>query len=446
MPLVDQLVEFVIQTGFDNVPPETVSFAKHLCTKVVAAMLTGARTEAGRKIVDYVVSRGTIPEVTAIGTGMSCSMEDAALVNGVTSHAAELEDDQFPSATSDITIFPVVFPIAEKYECTGREFVLASILGLEVMNRVGMFSLSSRGITDLPFYGVLGSTITAGKALKLDSQQLKSALGIALGRSSGYVINFGTDAHYLESGMACRDGLSAALMAKAGMTGSCDLEGWLLTVLGREEFQPEKMLEGLGGRIWRTHEIWIKKYPCCFLTHRHIDMMLEILKETGIGGEEINEVEIDVGPVDFTCNRPDPVDPEDARFSFHHIMAALMIDGDIDSYHFSWEKLADPYFKKARSKVKVRNHRDWPPVFMSGVARITVSMKDGRTIVKEGAEALGGPSMPLTSEQFRHLFLKYTRNALTDDEAEKLWLAINGLEEMENLGPLIERMRGRSGV
>jgi len=40
----------------------------------------------------------------------------------------------------------------------------------------------------------------------------------AIGRAGGALINFGTDAHYLESAFACRDGYLAALFAKKGMS------------------------------------------------------------------------------------------------------------------------------------------------------------------------------------------------------------------------------------
>ncbi|NQU03236.1 MAG: MmgE/PrpD family protein, partial [Syntrophaceae bacterium] len=106
MALVDQIAEFVVDTEFENIPAETVSFTKHLASKIIAAMLTGSTTLAGRKTAEYVKSRQGPAEAGVIGAGFRCSLEDAVFFNGITSHAAELEDDQFPSATSDITIFP----------------------------------------------------------------------------------------------------------------------------------------------------------------------------------------------------------------------------------------------------------------------------------------------------------------------------------------------------
>jgi 2-methylcitrate dehydratase PrpD len=358
MALADRLAEFVADTNFDDIPNETVSFTKHLASKIVAAMLNGSTTSAGRKTASYIKAKQGVAEAGVIGARFRCTLEDAAFVNGITSHASELEDDQFPSSASDINIFPVIFPMAEKLRLTGRDVIEASALGMEVMTRVGMFSISGKGYTDLPFWGVIGSAITAGKALKLSPEQLKWAMGIAIGRASGFIINFGTDAHYIESACGCRDGLMAALLAQDDMTGNPDLEKWLEDMHTGLEIDVQKVVEGLGGTRWRVHEIWVKKYPCCFLTHRHNDMMREILVERKLRYDDIQQVEIDVGPVDYTCNRPRPSDPEDARFSIQHIMAALMLDGDIDSYHFSQEKLADKRFQEAWTKVSVTNHPD----------------------------------------------------------------------------------------
>ena len=437
MTIIDQVAEFVYETKFEDIPDETVSFTKHLCSKIVAAMLSGAATAAGRRTIEYVESKGNKGEVGVIGAGSRISLEDAVFVNGITSHAAELEDDQFPSATSDITIFPVIFPLAEKNQLSGRQLIEASALGLEVMTRLGMFPLSSKGITDLPFYGVIGAAITAGKALNLNPAQLKSAVGISVGRASGYIINFGTDAHYIESAGACRDGLMAAQLAQKGMTGGANIEKWLQDICAGLTFDPAKITHGLGQRPWYMHCIWVKKYPCCFLTHRHIDMMLEILAETGISYDAIEKILIHVGPVDNTCNRPKPVDTEDARFSFHHILAALMLDGDIDSYHFTEEKIHDPRFQKAWAKVSVQNHLDWPPEFMSGDAKIEVLLGNGNAVVKERRQAKGAPDFPLELEEFHRLYKKYTRNVLSEEAIDRTWQMIVGLEEIEEPGLLL---------
>ena len=255
-----------------------------------------------------------------IGNGFKASVENAVLADGIFAHACELEDDQFPSATSDISIFPILFPLAEKMHSSGSELVETAAVSMEVMNRIGMFSLTYMGIGDLSFYGVLGSAAAASKLLGLNPAKFL-ALGIALGRASGFLVNFGTDAHYLESAMAGRDGLLAAIFAKNGMTGNADFEKWLSGLLGKEKLHLEKIVQDLGQPRWHVHNMWIKKYPCCFLTHRHNDATFAIIRENKMTYDNLERIDIDIGPVDGVTDRPNPKDEEDARFSIQHIQA-----------------------------------------------------------------------------------------------------------------------------
>ena len=438
MALMDQISEFIFKTNFEDIPEETVSYTKGLTSKIVAAMLAGSKTVAGERIVKYAAGSEKIAEAGAIGTGKRFSLEDAVFINGVTCHAAELEDDQFPSATSDITIFPVVFPLAEKLGATGKELIAASAIGIEVMNRVGMYPLSSKGITDLPFYGVIGAAVTAGKMLKLNKEQIKNAIGISMGRAAGYIVNFGTDAHYIESAGACRDGLMAAKLAQLGMTGSWDLERWIENVCQGTKYDISKIVDGIGKPKWRVHETWVKKYPCCFLTHRHIDMMLDILSSQKINESEIEKIEIHVGPVDYVCNRPEPKDTEDARFSFQHIIGSILVDGDIDSHHFTNERLKDEKIVSARKKVNVNCHFDWPAEFMSGTAKIEVVLYNGNIITEERLQARGGPNAPMTDSEFKSLFQKYSKIALEPEKIDVIWEMINGIDKMDDLTDLIK--------
>ena len=437
MALIDQIAEFIFKTDFGDIPEETVSYTKGLTSKIVAAMLAGAKTVAGERIVKYAAGSEPIGEAGAIGTGKRFSLEHAVFINGITSHAAELEDDQFPSATSDITIFPVVFPLAEKLGATGKELIAASAIGIEVMNRVGMFTSSSKGITDLPFYGVIGAAVTASKILKLNKEQIKNAIGISIGRASGYIVNFGTDAHYIESAGACRDGFMAAKLAQLGMTGSWDLERWIENVCRGTEYDISKIVDGIGKQKWRVHETWVKKYPCCFLTHRHIDMMLDILTKQKINESEIQKIEIHVGPVDYVCNRPDPKDTEDARFSFQHIIGSILVDGDIDSHHFTSERLIDEKIVSARKKVNVNCHPDWPAEFLSGTAKIEIVLHNGNIITEELVQARGGPKSPLTNSEFEYLFRKYTKPVIEAEKIERIWEMIDEIDKTENISDFI---------
>lgn len=433
----DVLASFVENTTLADIPAETVEFTKSLALKTLAGMVAGSATNASKPLVQYALQDVGVKEAGVLGCGFSSSIERAILANGHFCHAAELEDDQFPSVTSDITVFPVIFPMAEKFKLTGKEVVEASAVGIEVMNRVGMYSLAYRGMTDLAFFGVIGGAVTAAKALKLNKEQIANAIGIAIGRAGGYITNFGTDAHYLESSMACRDGYFAAIMAQKGLTGTTNIEGWLKQLHDRQDLNVGKIVEGIGKDRWYVHNIWIKKYPCCFLTHRQIDMMLQMKQNYGLTPENINYVEIDAGPVDVTCDRPNPKHVEDSRFSFQHIMSAILIDGDIGYSSFTDAKIASPEFSKLREKVKVVHRKDWPAEFNSGIARVAVSLKNNVLYEEKLEQPLGGAKRPLSEEQFVDLYRKYTRNFLGEKAIAETSKSILTLEKVGDISKLM---------
>lgn len=438
MTISKEISEFLVETKLKDIPEETIQYTKELALKTVAGMLAGSLTTAGRKITNFVRNQREPDEAGLIGCGFKASVESATFANGVFAHAAELEDDQFPSATSDINIFPVIFPLADKMRLTGREVVESAAVSMEVMNRVGMFSLTHLGMTDLPFYGVLGSAATAAKILRLTPAEIHSALGIAIGRAGGFIVNFGTDAHFLESAIACRDGLLAAILARDGMTGNADFEKWLTGLLGVEKVELQKITKELGKPRWNVHNIWVKKYPCCFLTHRQNDVTFSILRENNLTYDNIERIDIDVGPIDATCDRPEPKDPEDARFSFQHIQAGIMLEGDLNFDTFTEDKIADPLFKEARSKVKVHTHAEWPDTWMSGPGKIVITTKDNRTFSEERDQPLGGPDFPLTSEQFKELYRKYVKGILSEEQIEWTSQIILNLEQTKDLRELMD--------
>jgi 2-methylcitrate dehydratase PrpD len=440
MQISKRLCEFLVETKFKDIPEETVEFTKQLGLKTVAGMLNGSIRLAGRRIAGFVKDQGSPSEASLIGSGFKSSVENAVFANGIFGHACELEDDQFPSATSDILIFPILFPLAEKLGSSGRELIEAAVLSLEVMNRVGMYTLAHTGIADLSFYGIMGSTAAAGKMLGLDASQLYSAFGIAFGRASGFLVNFGTDAHYLESAMAGRDGLLAAIFAKNGMTGNGDLERGLAGLFGTQKPQFEKIIANLGKPRWHVHNMWIKKYPCCFLTHRHNDATFAILKENKITYDKVERIDLDIGPVDRVTDRPDPKDEEDARFSIQHIQAGILLEGDLNFDTFTVEKIHSPLFKEIRSRVKVHVHEDWPAEMMSGTARVTLTTKDGRSFSKEMQQPLGGSDSPLTPQEFKEIYRKLTIRILSEKQIEWTCKTLLNLEKIDDLQELMQNL------
>jgi 2-methylcitrate dehydratase PrpD len=110
-----------------------------------------------------------------------------------------------------------------------------------------------------------------------------------------------------------------------------------------------------------------------------------------------------------------------------------MLEGDLNYDVFTDDKIADPLYKEARSKVHVHVHADWPLIWMAGPGRVSVTTKDGRTLSKEMEQPPGGTNSPLTTEQFKELYRKYTKGILSEAQIEWTAEIIMNLEQTKDL-------------
>ena len=68
---------------------------------------------------------------------------------------------------------------------------------------------------------------------------------------------------------------------------------------------------------------------------------------------------------------------------------------------------------------------------MGTPAQLEVSLKDGRQFFRENNHVIGSPAHPLTMEQFKALFIKFTRDVLPDAELRWTVDALARLEELD---------------
>ena len=426
-----QFAEFAVKITLADIPPKTSEFIKGLALKTVAGMLVGSTMPVGQRVRKATKDRGHLPEVGVVGCNFKTSLWNAVLNNGIFAHGAELEDDSFRRGTAwDITTFPLYFPLSEKLGLSGQELMETCAVGLEIHSRTTLFYPQGHlGLSVIP--GAVGPAAGAAKAFRLNSQQTESAMGLALSGVPLAYVSFGTDAHYVETALQCLQALIAAELARDGLVGNPDIVTYIANLIGKEKVFPEKLIENLGTE-WRVHDIWIKKYPCCFYMHRHLDALLEMIQQEKISYEHVERITAHISSLEEVCNRPEPKSLGDLQFSFHHALSCILLDQDVNFKHIAPERILDPKFMEARKKVKVQNHPEWVPRYaMDTPARIALHLRDGRILSRQRMHAIGAPEEPLSMEQFRALFLKFTRGILPEDELEWTADALSRLETLD---------------
>ena len=433
-----KLVDFVLNTSYEDIPSDVATFTKALTLKTVAGMIAGSATPPGQKMAKLIQAHQSAPDVGVVGSGFKTSLWESVFLNSFFSHAHELEDLRFIEGPSwDITVVPLLLSLAETKGLSGRTLTEALVVGLEAHARTCMFSPHHLGITLFP--GAVGPALAGARALGLDEKQTASAIGLALSTSPLSFVNFGTDAHYLESALQAFQGIVAAEAAQQGMTGNPDLAQYLSSVVGEDKVDPPKMTEGLGQR-WMIREFSIKKYPCCFILHRHIDCVVELFETHGLSYEDVDVIEDHITPYDEFCDRPLPKTIGDLQFSFQHVLAAAMLGRDVRLEDMTIEAIDAPRFQEARGRVKLIQSPQLDQQTGVAPAQVTIRTKNGAEFSATRTYPVGSHDSPLTTDEIVALYYKFTQGVLKDHHIQETSQAILSLELLPDVRHLMDTL------
>jgi 2-methylcitrate dehydratase PrpD len=443
MEVVKAFASFVKHTEFRDLDESVIEHVKKLTLKQIMGMLVGSAAPTSRKIIRYVKDNPGRSECGVYGCGFRADVAQAAFINGFFGHASEMEDDQFPGGgISDVTTWPALLTVADKLKLNGEEIVVALYVGQEVQNRIAMYAsvgTDGIGICNLPFIGIYGATASCARAYELTEEQIKSVFGLAMVTGLGYIHTWGTDAHFYESALVCRNSVVNAILAKDGATSNPVIEKCLDTLTGGDkDLQFDKMIEGLGKPPYYTNQTWIKKWGFCFFTHNFVDVLDDLTQEHGLKNEDIEEIVVHFDPLREVVDRPDPHDGEDSRFSTQHILAYYLVHGHCDLGTNTETAVKDPRIAKTRKKIKVRYHQEYPRRYFSGEGRMDIKLKNGKTVSGAMDQPYGSPKFPLSIDQVVDIYAKYCKGILSAAQIQRTTEIVLNMEREPDLQELFD--------
>ena len=122
----------------------------------------------------------------------------------------------------------------------------------------------------------------------------------------------------------------------------------------------------------------------------------------------------------------------------HAVMAAAMLERDVNLGHFNEARVNDAHLKPARAKVNVVVHDDWPAGTMQSPSRLVMESTDRREFSKDRMYPIGSPHEPLAMQQIRGLYGKFTQGMLTAAQIDSSADFILNLETLDDIQPLMD--------
>ena len=437
MGVTKELANFLIETHYEDFTTEVVHRAKELIIDFIGGALGGSNSAVGEILTEYVQEKTARPEAGVLGKNFKTTAAYAAYINGTFNHATELEAVSQRTSPNPLAAIAVSMSVGEKIGLSGKEVLEGFILGFELQGRIGGASLagvSSKG--RISIFNHLGAVGAASKLMKLDLHQTRMAMGVAAFQAGGLITNVGTMGHVLELPVSGRDGIEAAELAGKGITSHPDIietpKGFCDALIEEGGYDLREMTKDLGKTFQIVNPgISIKKYPCCYRSHRALDAFFDIIDEHDIPYDEIEKVIVELNLYDsYLMKFPDPKTGEEAKFSYPHILATALLKGTVWVDSFTEQSVSDPQYLQAREKVEAIVHNEWPPGRVDARTPVTIKLKDGRVFSKE----IDSPREP-TADQLLDRYRQAADGILTSEQTQK---SIDFLLNMENVGDVSE--------
>jgi len=430
-------------------PPEGRRRAAAAILDTVGVALAGASEPASRA-VQHVIAADGGNACTVLGTGSRASASNAALANGTAAHALDYDDMCFVSlAHPSAPLVSALLAAGELAGAPGLRLVEAYVIGFEVEARLGRLMNPrhyQRGWHCTSTLGAIGAAAACSRLLGLDARAAGHAIAIAASEASGLKENFGTMIKPLHAGLAARDGIMAALLARSGLTGSdLALDGpqGFLRAMDSERDDLGREIADLGVR-WEIVDtgITVKLYPSCAGTHPSLDAILALRQHEAITADEVERVEIDVDRIVPTILIYDrPATGLEGKFSMPFCAAAAMVYGRVGIDTFEPDALADPDVTALQSRVTMRVDKTLDgtaPALTQ--ARVTVRLRDGRTITHSANGARGYPAQPASDDELATKFLACARRTLAEPASDRALALLRGIEGVRDMRDVTKQL------
>ena len=438
METTERIATFVVETNIVSLPAEVVTAAKRAILDTLGVTVAGSVEEASRILLETIPSTRGPGTAAVFGTPLRTTPAQAALANGALGHALDFDDVSGDMrGHPSIPVLPAVLALAEASGRGGDEALVAFVTGFEVECRLGRALGSSsyaRGWHATSVVGAIGAAAACARLLHLDVGKTRHAFGIAASMASGTRQNFGTMTKPLHAGLAARAGLEAARLASGGFTGATDIfeapMGFGLLFSPDGDWQPEEV--GDPGKPWGiiTPGITVKKYPCCYMTHRSVDATLGAIGRRARNAEEVESIEVHVaGGSTPALIHHRPMNGLEGKFSMEYCVATAVLDSSVGLRSFDDESVRRPAAQELLRRVEVVETPSgdvWSPTS----TQVTVRLRDGSSLAAEVTRERGDPQDPLTWDELVAKYRDCTALVLPDEQVDHSLDLITNFEKI----------------
>lgn len=259
---------------------------------------------------------------TMLCDGRKVTIAGATLANAALFHG-RAQEDTCGAAHLGAIVIPLLTAMIEARGYPLARLLPALVAGYEaggLLEAAYAGHTTPAGLRASPIYGTVAAAAAAARLMELDAERTAAAIANAAAFAGGILQSFadGTDEWRYQVGVAGRNGLIAAELARAGSVSAPHaLEGpvGFVRAFARTECDVEALAARLG-KDWATARVAFKPYPVCAFNQTPVTAALALREE--IAGRPIAAVRVAMNPYETGYAGMDATGP------FNSISGTLM--------------------------------------------------------------------------------------------------------------------------
>lgn len=434
------LASYVVDASSNQTPADVRHEARRALLNYVGCAVGGSRHAAIEKALAALGPYSGKPTTRVLARTEQLDPLHASLMNGISSHVLDYDDttpQNYAHPTSPLA--SALFAYASANPVRGADFMHAFVLGFEVESRIGNAVYPAHydvGWHITGTIGVFAAAAAVGKLLRLNTQQMVWALGLAATQAAGLREMFGSMAKSFHPGRAAQNGYAAALLAQEGFTsGEYGIEGTRgFAAVQAARFDLSKIAAGLG-EDFNLRRNTYKPFPCGIVNHPTIDGAIQLHNEHGLNASRIRKVFLRVSPLVLDlCGKHHITKGLEGKFSVYHNAAIGLVRGKAGLQEYTDETVNDPAIRAVRDNVAAVAD----PTITDDQAHIEVELDDGSRVSRFVEQSIGNIHRPMTDAQLEAKFRDQAVGILSSSRVDKLIDLCWKIDELNHVGDLVE--------
>jgi 2-methylcitrate dehydratase len=448
MNTAQKLSDYALSISFKDIGEETRLEAKKRLIDSLGCAI-GAFSESPVRVARAVVESSHSGNAsTILGVKTKTTPDMAAFVNGVMIRYYDYNDTYLskePAHPSDN--ISACLAVGEHEDASGKDLLAAMAVAYEVQCRFcDAANIRHKG-WDHVCYGLVSSSLAAGKLMGLQSKRLVHAVNISL---NAHIAMRQVRAGELSEWKGCsfanaaRNAVFSTALAAQGMTGPSPIfegeMGFFKQVSGPFELD----LDGFGRRDkpFKLVDTYIKYFPAEYHAQSAIWAALEVRKRVR-SMDDVIAVQVDTHEAGYTILSKDkekwaPSTKETADHSLPYMVGMALLRGRIDNGTYSDRNIRDPKVLDFLKKIKVREDKELTAMYPDHIAnRITLRMSDGSTVSSQVDDPKGHPKNPMSKDEVEKKFRGLTSKFFEEAQAREILDYVWNIEKRQ-VAPLLE--------